>query len=98
MLFLCLILVDLGLDGNCDAVPMAGGSKLAFVARSTDRTPDACVDFCVPDCFCCSRSVTAAPTLLPPLGAPIAEAPEVRARPTPAGVRPVPYHPPLPTA
>lgn len=94
-LVVCIIFADIALDGSCDPVATGGATQVAFTAGTTDGANDPCADLCVPDCFCCSRSVTAGPAILPPMIGPVAAASELRAPATPAGVRPVPYHPPL---
>jgi hypothetical protein len=55
LVFVQAILVDLG-DAGCDPV-IASGSPSAVNSRQ-EEPREACRVSCVPDCFCCSRSVT----------------------------------------
>ena len=94
-LFVCAILADLGFDADCDDPPGAPVSVLSVAPSAGSGSTDACAVGCVPDCYCCSQSI--APDLAAlaldagPIGVPQPERP-VKG---PAGVRPVPYRPPL---
>ena len=94
-LFVVAILSDLALDSTCDW-PETGApasSSLAPPGHAPD-TRDPCADGCLPDCFCCSQSVTRAPAILSRPAEAVAVAACPPPAPDPAGVRPVPYHPP----
>jgi hypothetical protein len=56
---------------------------------------DPCAGACVPDCYCCSQSVTPGPAVLPPDAGPVSLTVALLPAATPAGIRPVPYRPPL---
>jgi hypothetical protein len=96
----CLLLVaigaDLAADARCDAAsPLAGSSSVRTGEQPPGSSGDACAPVCVPDCFCCSRSLAAAPLIVPP--APVAlSSLDVPAKERwPEGVRRVLDHPPL---
>jgi hypothetical protein len=93
-LFVLAIGSDLALDSNCDGVPAAPVS-VALAAASASGAPDDCASRCVPDCFCCSQSLTRTAVVLPPDAGPVGRAQSLPLRLSPAGVRPVPYRPPL---
>lgn len=56
---------DLAVDVACDPLPMTGGGLA--VAAAAEGHADACASGCVPDCFCCSRSLGAGPRVEPPV-------------------------------
>lgn len=93
-LFLLAIFADVALDAKCDPLPTVSDAGSAFSARGSAanerRAPG-----CVPDCFCCSRSLAVGLAVPPPVLGSLAAAPLLKPLPAPAGVRPVPYHPPL---
>ncbi len=60
ILLLALFALDLG-DASCDPLRVAG--DLIF-DLPVDVTPDACANVCIPDCFCCSTSLTAVPEFI----------------------------------
>jgi hypothetical protein len=95
LLLAAVVCADVTLDAACDPIDVPGPAS-AVAARSADTgSADVCTSFCVPDCFCCSRSETASPALtLPPLTA-LAQAPSPNPASVPAGVRPVAEPPPL---
>ena len=94
LLLLCLISADAALDAACD--PIVGPRDAAQTVSAAGSTGDEpCATSCLPDCFCCSRSLTAAAVVLPGSTGPIALRAEKAAPQVPQGVRPVPYHPPL---
>lgn len=64
LLLLAVVLGDLAFDADCDPLPPAAG-ELA-VAAADDGDADACATGCIPDCFCCSRSLAAGPRVEPP--------------------------------
>ena len=92
---------DLVADTRCHNVPPESASQAGSLKAPGGRgqvTFDPCGGFCVPDCFCCSQLVAGAPaTLLPAVRCSLPIASNGAER-WPAGVRPVPYHPPLLTS
>jgi hypothetical protein len=56
ILVLGLIVMDLG-DAACDPVTIPDGPVLLSPLPGGG---DACADFCVPDCFCCSTTILVA--------------------------------------
>ena len=94
-LFVFAILADVCFDVDCDGAlaPPAHGATVA--ASSGDGSPDACARGCVPDCYCCSQSITTGPAVLPPDAGPVVPMQAPLSTPSPVGVRPVPYRPPL---
>jgi hypothetical protein len=96
-LLLSVIALDVAADAACDSIglgaPSASTTAVRGLAPSGANEP--CADFCIPDCFCCSRSVAAGAAVLPP------EPQRLTAVPAPAtddlseGVRTVPEPPPL---
>jgi hypothetical protein len=94
MLLAAVVCGDVTLDAACDPIATSGPTTTA-VSAVGDVAHDACADFCMPDCFCCSRSEASGPVLVvPPLSA-LSAAPPVVATCAPEGVRPVPELPPL---
>jgi len=93
-LFVCAILADIAFDASCDAVSTYTVSGPG-IAASGAGAQDPCANGCVPDCFCCSQSVTRGPAVLPPDAGPATLTVSLPPNPAPAGIRPVPYHPPL---
>jgi hypothetical protein len=94
-LLLAIIAADLVGDTGCDSFGLGAASPTTVRAAAKDGANEACADVCVPDCFCCSRSVAAAPLVLPPepqrltsVEAPVSER-------WSEGIRPVVDHPPL---
>jgi hypothetical protein len=57
---LCLIALDLT-HASCDPLLLPLGGTLVSVPPAGPS--DACGDGCVPDCFCCSTTVAAAPVV-----------------------------------
>lgn len=94
-LFVCLIVSDLTLDVGCDGPPPTTASGVAITGAPIDHDRDACAPLCVADCYCCSRSVSPSLTVVLPEASPSAPVPAFSPMPSPDGVRPVPYHPPL---
>ena len=96
-LLLAVIAADLASDARCDdgATSARGAAAVSDQGQRQGRTHEPCTDFCVPDCFCCSRSVAAGPALLLPEPERLllfdAPAPERWLE----GVRPVVDRPPL---
>lgn len=94
-LFLASIATDLLADTQCDR----GSSRLAAAeslgaAQDGPDTSEPCGDVCVPDCFCCSRSVAAGPAVFPAAPISLEVIDDRVAERFPHGVRPVPYQPP----
>jgi hypothetical protein len=97
IVLLAAISLDVLADAGCDAPALSDPGTIAVRAPEQGKRGGAepCAPFCVPDCFCCSRSMGAAPTIMPPapgllsaLDAPVKER-------WPKGFRPVVDHPPL---
>jgi hypothetical protein len=94
--FLASIATDLLADTQCDrASPRLPAAELLGPAQNQPDTAEACVAFCVPDCFCCSQSLIRGPAVLPPDSGPMTVAPSLNPVAGPRGLRPVPYRPPL---
>jgi hypothetical protein len=96
-LLVTVIVSDVVADSACDAPTTGSVSEPMVRGAHPNRAGDICADVCVPDCYCCSRSVAAGPAFLPaepqrllPVDAPPAGHGSV-------GVRPVVDHPPLPS-
>ena len=96
-LLLAVIAADVAADTTCDMPAPAAASPSAAALRGVapGGPNERCADFCIPDCFCCSRSVAAGAAVLPP------EPQQLNPVPAPAtddlseGVRAVPEPPPL---
>lgn len=95
-LLLASIAADLLADTRCDRAP-SRPSAAESLGPLQDRpgTGEPCADFCVPDCYCCSRIVAAGPAVFPAAAIPLEAIGDPVAERFPLGVRPVPYHPPL---
>ncbi len=89
-----LIGFDVALDAACDPLPLRGGPLALTAARTAGS--EFCASLCVPDCFCCSRAPGAVTFALTPAPGAVVPVPSPLSEPAPTGVRPVPYHPPLP--
>ena len=95
LLLAAAVCVDVTLDAACDPIDLSGPASAVAALSADTGSADACASFCVPDCFCCSRSETAGPALtLPPLTA-LAQVPSPDPASVPAVVRPVAEPPPL---
>jgi hypothetical protein len=57
---------DLATDADCDPLPSASGGVVVTAATDCDSDADACAAGCIPDCFCCARSLAAGPRVAPP--------------------------------
>lgn len=95
-LLLTAIAQDLLADTRCDvASPLGSATAVRAQGHQQGEDNEPCAPLCVPDCFCCSRSVAAGPVIV--LSAPVL----LRTLDAPAkerwseGVRPVVDHPPL---
>jgi len=92
------IALDLAADASCDTVPSLGASLVTVMDvndRGRTTETEACADVCVPDCFCCSRSVAADPAAVPPAPAGLTRLDPLAAGHSRVGHRPVVDHPPL---
>jgi hypothetical protein len=74
---------DLAIDADCD--PLSFTSGASAITMATDDNTDACAAGCIPDCFCCSRSLAAAPRVSPPAPDGVAAALAVAAPGLPPG-------------
>ncbi len=96
LLLAAVVCADVTLDAGCDPVDLPGSALGATAVSAGDSSSaDACASFCVPDCFCCSRSETASPALTLPALTALAQAPSASPVSVPAVVLPVPEPPPL---
>jgi len=94
-LLLAMIVADVAADASCDLPDAQVRAEATLCPANTSANTEPCASFCVPDCFCCSRSVGAAAVIAPPrpvLLKPV-DAPAMENRPE--GVRPVIDHPPV---
>ena len=96
LLLAVVVSADITLGAACDPIDLPASAPGATAVSAGGSAPvDACTSFCVPDCFCCSRSETAGPALtLPDLSA-IARAISPVPASVPSIARPVPEPPPL---
>lgn len=94
-LFLSAILADVCFDADCDGTLVSGAQAATLAVSSGGGASDACARGCVPDCYCCSQSITTGPAVLPPDAGPVVPMQAPLSTPSPVGVRPVPYRPPL---
>lgn len=94
LLVLFTITADIVADSRCHLpAHIQGRAVLRGPAPSANQDP--CSTGCVPDCYCCSQSVTRGPAVLPPDAGPATVTLPLLLSAAPAGVRPVPYRPPL---
>jgi hypothetical protein len=94
VLLLAAICADVA-NVHCDGSALSIGRQNLVVAVSQTDGGDACGATCVPDCFCCSRTVQCVafelrPQSEPPAPCTVGEFPRLV-----SGVRSLPYHPPL---
>ncbi len=90
------ICVDVAVDAACDPMCLSAPDSTTVIDDAGWGGPiHAYAGFCVPDCFCCSRSETAVAGLTVPPLVHVAEAPEQGPDSVTAVVRPVPEPPPL---
>ena len=94
-LLAAVLCADVTLDAACDPIALPGPAAAAAVSPDEPGGADACADFCVPDCFCCSRSETAGPELVLPALTALEQVPYASPEAVPVVVRPVPQPPPL---
>ena len=93
-LVLAVIAADVAADSACDGASI-GVAYVTTGGPGASGTNEPCSDFCVPDCFCCSRSVTAGQAVPPPDLLRLAPIAAPAAERWPEGVRPAVDHPPL---
>lgn len=95
-MLLTLIGADLVAAARCEGEGGAASAESTLAAADGERNSgEPCLSFCVPDCYCCSRSVGAVAGVAPPRPALAANStPPVSQRWT-LGVRPVADPPPL---
>jgi hypothetical protein len=98
LVLLAAVGVDLAGDTRCDVPQFGLEGSAAFSAAIPPGTEEPCASFCVPDCFCCSRSLVARPAVVPPEPGPLTAVGLPRPPNRPDGVRPVAVRPPLPLA
>lgn len=97
-LLLTTIAGDVAADARCDEPSSIREAALVLAASRGDAeaaTDEPCASVCVPDCFCCSRSLVALSAVEPPrpgLLVIVEGAPAARNR---DGILPVIDHPPL---
>ena len=94
-LLLAVITADVVADTSCDAPEVASASATNVQVPAAAGTNEPCGDVCIPDCFCCSRSVAASSVVIPPEPESLAPVDAPRAEQWPAGVHPVVDRPPL---
>jgi hypothetical protein len=96
-LLLLAIAADIVADTRCDKGSASSASTAAVreAVQGRGQTDEPCGSFCVPDCFCCSFSVAAAPTVVPPEPGPLAPLALAALERWSEGIRPVVDHPPL---
>jgi len=96
-LLLFAIAADIVADTRCDKGSSSSASTAGVrgAVEGQRQTDEPCGSFCVPDCFCCSSSVAAAPAVVPPEPRPLAPLAAPTLERWSEGVRPVVDHPPL---
>jgi hypothetical protein len=94
-LLLAVITADLVADTNCDSPDVTSASATKLQGPAATGTNEPCGDICIPDCFCCSRSVAASSVVIPPEPESLAPVDAPQAERWPAGVHPVVDRPPL---
>ena len=96
LVFLIVIGADLA-DAQCDPVPSGGGTVTVSASMPGDCS-DPCLNQCMPDCFCCSRTVAGPLIVLPSTSGPSTMTAVLTLEADVEGVQRVPYRPPLPIA
>lgn len=71
MLLLAAIAIDVMGDADCDPLPENVRSEAVARGPGGDGADDPCSDVCLPDCFCCCRSVAAGTAMVPPAPVPL---------------------------
>ncbi len=92
VVLLAVTLGDLTLDGACDPLPTVAGEEALCEAAEGDT--DACARGCIPDCFCCSRTLGAQPRVSPPAPQGAVAAAVMEEPVLPPGVSRLTEHPP----
>jgi len=92
-LLLAVIGLDIASDTTCDLGYLVRSAALEYHA-SDQAGGDPCGEVCIPDCFCCARSVPTAAVLLVPRPLKLAALDPLPGERWPEGVRPVVDHPP----
>ena len=95
LLLAAVVCADVTLDAACDPIGFLGPASAAAGFSARTECADACAEWCVPDCFCCSRSETAVPALVLPGLTALARVPSPDPASVPTVVRPVSEPPPL---
>jgi hypothetical protein len=95
LLLAAVICGDVTLDAACDPIDLPAPASASTAVSADMASTDACASFCIPDCFCCSRSETAGLALTLPALTDLSHAPSPGLAPVQAVVRPVPEPPPL---
>jgi len=92
-IFLLAVAVgDLAIDADCDPLAPIPGASVLTVAADSDT--DACAGGCIPDCFCCARTLGAQARVLPPAPEGVAPTVAVASSGLPPGFSPLDEHPP----
>ena len=96
-LLLAVIAFDVTADAACDSISLGAAAASTTEVRggAPSGSNESCADFCVPDCFCCSRSVAAGPAVFPPEPQPLTRVDPPATDDGSDGVRPVVDRPPL---
>jgi hypothetical protein len=95
LLLAAVLCADASLDAACDPLDLLAPVSASMTLSANTGSTDACASFCVPDCFCCSRSETAGPALTLPALTALAQVPFAVPAFVPAVVRSVLEPPPL---
>lgn len=96
VVLLALIGADFVSDATCDLPePLAAEAAVLTPPAGGAATPEACADVCIPDCFCCARSVAPGEPLVPPAPVPLASLAPATVLRGPDGFRLVVDRPPL---
>jgi hypothetical protein len=95
LLVLFTITADIVADSRCHPPAHIQAREVLRGPAPSAANQDPCRTGCVPDCYCCSQSVTRGPAVLPPDAGPATVTLPLLLPAAPAGVRPVPYRPPL---
>ncbi len=94
-LLLAVIASDLVTDTACDSFGFGAASATTVRGAVPGGANEPCADVCVPDCFCCSRSVVAGPVVLAQEPERLTSVVAPVAKRCTEGFRPVVDHPPL---
>ena len=96
-MLLSVIALDVAADAACDSIGLGAPSASTTAVRGAAPSGpnERCADFCMPDCFCCSRSVAAGCAVLPPEPQRLNPVSASATDDLSEGVRAVPKPPPL---